>query len=208
MSAMRDELRYPVGTVRALLHTELVTPATRRALRARLGVSASSGARYLAPRELATLRAVCARLVPQPERPQPIDLAASIDERLAHEEGNGWRFATMPPDRDAYRLAMTALDADAHEMAATSFVGLAPSQQDALLRRVQQGEIRSAEWDGVPPDTFFTELLADVTECYYSHPLAQEEIGYVGMADARGWIAIGLNELEPREPRAVERAGD
>jgi hypothetical protein len=46
-------------------------------------------------------------------------------------------------------------------------------------------------------------MLAELTEYYYAHPLAQEEIGYVGMADAHGWTRLGLNELEPREPEPL-----
>jgi hypothetical protein len=43
------------------------------------------------------------------------------------------------------------------------------------------------------------------TETYYAHPLAQEEIGYAGMADARGWRAIGLDEREAHEPASIHR---
>ena len=43
-------------------------------------------------------------------------------------------------------------------------------------------------------------MLAELTETYYAHPLAQEEIGYVGMADLPAWTKIGLNEREEREP--------
>ena len=49
---------------------------------------------------------------------------------------------------------------------------------------------------------FFEELLAELTENYYAHPLAQEEIGYVGMADLPKWVNIGLNEKDDREVAA------
>jgi hypothetical protein len=73
---------------------------------------------------------------------------------------------------------------------------------------VQRGDVEGGVWDTLPAQRFFEELLAEAVECYYSHPLAQEEIGYVGMADAHGWQAISLNRLEPWEPRAVEAAHD
>ncbi|MBW3634848.1 MAG: GMC family oxidoreductase [Armatimonadetes bacterium] len=52
----------------------------------------------------------------------------------------------------------------------------------------------------MPSPRFFEELLAEATEHYYAHPLAQEEIGYAGFADAPGWKRIGLDERENREP--------
>jgi len=55
-------------------------------------------------------------------------------------------------------------------------------------------------WRTLPAARFFEELLAEVVETYYAHPLAQEEIGYAGMADAPGWRAIGLDEREERDP--------
>lgn len=50
---------------------------------------------------------------------------------------------------------------------------------------------------------YFEELLALVVDIYYAHPLASEEIGYTGMADAHGWQAIGLDERETHEPVSV-----
>jgi hypothetical protein len=50
---------------------------------------------------------------------------------------------------------------------------------------------------------YFEELLALVVDVYYAHPLASEEIGYIGMADAHGWQAIGLDQRETHEPVSV-----
>ena len=198
---------YPPGTVRALLDTDHVTSPTRAVLRARLADDGWGAPRFLDPHAFLTLRSACARLVPQLERPDPVNLAAALDARLARAEGNGWRYATMPPDPDAYALGLRGLDEHAHAAYGAPFARLDATRQDAVLRAVQCGAVRGGAWDEVPAQTFFVELLADVTECYYGHPLAQEEIGYVGMADAPGWRAIGLDELAPREPRA-RRADD
>ena len=59
----------------------------------------------------------------------------------------------------------------------------------------------------MPAARFFEEMLSEVVALYYSHPLAQEEIGYVGMADARGWPRVGPGELEAHEPRPVGGGG-
>ena len=192
---------YPPGTVRALLASDLVTPGTRAVLLARLDAPPAPGPRALDAAAFAILRAVCARLVPQPERPAPIDLAGAVDGRLARGEGKGWRFATMPPDAEAYRRGLHGVDACARATFGVPFVVLAGRDRDDVLGAVQRGAVSGAEWDGLPPERFFEELLAEVVECYYSHPLAQEEIGYAGFADAHGWQAIGLDRLAPHEPR-------
>lgn len=198
---------YPTGTVRALLASDLVTTQTRAVLLARLDGRRDPVPRVLDDTAFATLRAVCARLIPQPERPDPVDLAAAIHDRLARGEGNGWRYATMPPDREAYALGLRGTDECARAMFGAEFVALDGRRQDEVLRAVQRGEPLGGSWAGLPADRFFEELLAEVAECYYSHPLAQEEIGYAGFADARGWHAVGLDQLEPHEPREEGNAG-
>lgn len=72
-----------------------------------------------------------------------------------------------------------------------------------ILLGVQRGAPVDRVRHAIPPRRVFPALLAEVTEAYYSHPLAREEIGYMGMGDARGWQAMGLNELDAREPRPV-----
>ena len=61
------------------------------------------------------------------------------------------------------------------------------------------GDAPGATWQTLPAKRFFEELLAEAAENYYSHPLAQEEIGYVGMADLPAWERLGLNQLDDRE---------
>lgn len=195
---------YPPGTVRALLDGQHVTEPTRAALRLRLADGAAAP-RYFDADALATLVAVCARLVPQPERRQPIDLAATIDARLAEGRGDGWRYAALPPDGEAYRRGLGAIDESATAMFGAPYAALDAARQDAVLLAVQRGEVAGGGWHALPAARFFEELLTEAVAAYYSHPLAQEEIGYVGMADAPGWQRIGLDELESREPRAAGR---
>ncbi|MFN2454506.1 MAG: gluconate 2-dehydrogenase subunit 3 family protein [Pyrinomonadaceae bacterium] len=197
---------YPSGTVRALLETEFVTPLTREVLRSRLAPpdAADAPPRFFDAETFATLRAACARLIPQPERAHSVDLAGSIDARLAGNMSDGWRYNTMPPDRESYRLGIRGLDESAQAMFGHSFQELDAPSQERLLLAVQRGEVMGESWQRVSAQRFFEELLAEVTECYYSDPLAQEEIGYVGTADAAGWHKIGLDVLEEREPRSLE----
>ncbi len=194
---------YPPGVVRRLLATDLVTPPTRAALQARLDEAASSDPRFFDPTAYTTLHAACARLIPQPGRVPPIDLARDIDRRLAEGGSDGWRYDRMPPDREAYRLGLRGLDETARTMFGADFAVLDGPHQDAVLAAVQRAEAPGASWTRLPADRFFEELLGECVEGYYSHPLAQEEIGYVGMADAHGWQAVGLDQLAPHEPRPL-----
>lgn len=200
--------RYPPGTVRALLSTDFVTDPTREVLRARLARNDADGPRFFDPASFAVLRSACARLVPQSDRPERIDIARCIDQRLAEGAGNGWRYDTMPPDPGAYVAGLAALNETALSRYGTTFPELDGAQRDELLDAVQQGAVEVRVWRLLSADRFFEELLAECVEFYYSHPLAQEEIGYVGMTDAPGWEAVGLNQLEPREPREIKSTGE
>ena len=194
---------YPTGSVRALIATDLITPATRHVLQSRLKPRDDAEPRFFNDHTFRILRAVCARLIPQPDRSDPVDLAAALDERLAEGKCDGWRYAAMPADEVAYVRGLHGLDEQAHTRFGVHFAALDGTRQDEVLLMVQRGEVAGAAWEELPAHRFFEELLAELTECYYSDPQTQEEIGYVGMADAQGWQAIGLDQLAPHEPRAV-----
>lgn len=193
---------YPAGTVRALLRTDQVTEATRQALTDRLNKSARLPT-FFSEDELTLLRVVCDRLIPQTDRTERIRIEESIDERLSKNATNGWRYDTMPNDGDAYRLGLRGIDESAVHLFEKTFQDLTDEQKDQALRAIQNQEAPGQTWQNLPAGRFFEELLAEVAEAYYSHPLAQEEIGYVGMADVPTWQRIGLNQLEEREPRAI-----
>jgi len=190
---------YPAGSVRALLLTDAVTPATRAALEARLSTPPYEP-QFFDAETYALLRAVAARLFPQPDRPEPIELVPAVDQRLLAGGSDGWRYDALPPDREAFRLGLGGFRQSAQATFGQDFLTLTPAQQDAVLHAVQIGQAPGEAWTTVPAARFFEELLAELTETYYSHPLAQEEIGYAGMADAPGWTRIGLNQKEDREP--------
>ncbi|MBJ6109059.1 gluconate 2-dehydrogenase subunit 3 family protein [Hymenobacter sp. BT523] len=191
---------YPSGTVRALLGTEHVSEATRAALQERLDAPAAYAPQLLSTESFALLEAVAARLFPQPDRPEaPIALAPAVDQRLAEGRADGWRYDVLPPDREALRLGLGGIQEIAQSLFQVDFLALAAEQQDAVLQALADGRPPGATWQTLHAGRFFEELLAELTEYYYAHPLAQEEIGYVGMADLPAWTRIGLNEKEDRE---------
>ena len=194
---------YPKGTVRALLRTDQVTPATRAVLEARLHAPAEYTPQFFDADTYQLLRAVAARIFPQPERSTPIELASAIDKRLLAGTADGWRYDAMPPDREAYRLGLGGISQAAQATFGSRFTELTEQQQDSIIEQLAAGQAPGENWQQLPQHRFFEELLAELTESYYAHPLAQEEIGYVGMADVPGWQRIGLNEHEEREPQQV-----
>lgn len=172
----------PTGSVIDLINSNRVTPATRNALLERLNQSPVTEPKFFNEREFRRLQLVCNQLVPQPGD-APIDIAGPIDERLANGATNGWRYNELPNDGDAYRLFLAGIDQTAEALFDHSFETITTEQRDAVLLAVQQGEAIGPVWLTLPTDRFFEELLAEVTEVYYSHPLAQQQIGYTGMAD-------------------------
>jgi hypothetical protein len=196
--------QYPPGTVRALLLSPHVSEATRAALQTRLDAPPYTP-QFFDAATYQLLQAVCARLLPQPERPaaESIDLAAGIDERLYAGRADGWRYDALPPDREAYRLGLGGIQQTAQLQFGRGFLELGEAARDAVLGAVQAGSPAGDIWLKLDAGRFFEELLAETTILYYSHPLAQEEIGYVGAADLPAWTRIGLDQREDREPEAV-----
>jgi hypothetical protein len=192
---------YPPGTVRGLIESDLVTPPTRRALRDRLH-HRPAAPRFFGLHSFAVIAAACARLIPQPERERPIDLAALLDERLAGGEGDGWRYARMPAGAEMHARGAVGLDQTAQEMFGCGFAQALSPERDAVLHAVQSGRALGEVWREMDPACYFEELLALLVDIYYAQPLALEEIGYVGMADGHGWQAIGLDERDAHEPLA------
>ena len=197
--------RYPEGTVRAILDTEFVTAQTALALRQRIGEVAPHTA-VLDADGMAVLAAVCERLIPQPDRAEPIDLAARLHHAVATAGGDGWRYATLPTDEVALIQGVSALDASARTMTSRGFCELDADGHRLILSAVQKGVAPKAAWPGLDQARWFEELLAAVTEIYFSHPLAQEEIGYLGMADAQGWDEVGFGARAAFEPVEALRA--
>lgn len=196
---------YPPGSIRVLIESDLVTPPTRQALRERLRALTVVMPRFFNVQAFETLCAVCDRLIPQPERPRPIDLAGMLDTRLADLQpkgggGDGWRYAVMPPDALMHTMGVDGIEQAAFAIFGRVFTRLSDPEQDAVLSTVQAGRVGGSIWAAMDAALYFEELLALITDIYFSHPLASEEIGYAGMADAHGWQAIGLDEHEAHEP--------
>ena len=196
---MRNDF-YPAGTVKALLHSGFVTPQTKAVLEERLQKKERAAPPFFDEENFAVLEAVCDCLLPQNEWTPKIPLAMLLEEELATGKGKGWRYHNMPPMKTAMVQGLKGIEEETQQVYKKSFVQLAVPGQEKILAAVQKGKTVTDAWEHLPSPLFFTELLAMVTELYYCHPLAKEEIGDVSFADAKGWDHIGLNETDGREP--------
>jgi len=147
-----------------LLESNRVTPATRRVLLERL--NAKYQRKFFSESQLEKLQAVALRLVPHD--PLELDLVGPIDERLARGDSKGWRYADLPLEANPYAGLLEAFPND--------FLQLEGDAQDSVLEGIQKKFPRA-----------FEDLLAELVEIYYAHPLIQVRIGYYGFADAQGW---------------------
>jgi hypothetical protein len=176
---------------------------TRRAIRQRLEKVPER--RYLSAEEWRLLEAIVGRLVPQPDRDEPVPIVPWIDALLDLNQTPGYRYADMPPMRDAWRQGLKAISAEARNRHGTDFTQLPGEEQDELLRDIENNRVDSRYWGNLPPGGFFKHhLLKEVVGIYYSHPDAWSEIGYGGPASPRGYARLGPDERDPWEAEELD----
>ena len=129
-----------------------------------------------------------------------------VDSRLAAGETDGWRYADMPEDGQAWRDTLSYLDADAGLRCGTSFAGASVIDQMALVQAVQ--ELKSAGWHGLPAAHVWSLWTRYACTAFYAHPFAWAEIGFPGPAYPRGYKNAGVGKLEPFEVRDAQPAED
>jgi len=135
--------------------------------------------RVLSARELATLMAVMARLIPaDADSGGAVEAAAYVyvDQALS---------GYLAPHLPAYRSGLAALDAASGSAAGQDFAAAAASVQDALLRSMEAGAL-----DVVRPDggrEFFALVRRHTIEGLLCDPM------YGGNRNFLGWDLIGFH---------------
>jgi hypothetical protein len=204
--------RYPGYDVLSRRWTPSWNAPTRRAIDRRLAVPREP--RYFSAAAWQTLTAVCARILPQPPDRPPVPLPAYVDQKMYDRQLDGYRYAQLPPQGEAWKRGLRALEQASSAQYGSSFHMLPPARQDELLHRMQRGELTGAAWEGMPCKLFFEHrVLPDITHAYYAHPTAWNEIGFGGPASPRGYVRMGLDRRDPWEaaaavPQASMRSGD
>ena len=175
--------------------------ATRGVLTARLAEPRPF--RFFGPEHASLLHAIVERLLPQPDRPDPIPVARWIDAHLFEEKDQGYRDARLPPRAESWRRGLAGIACEAKRRFNCPFVELGPERQDEVLQAVQRGDTNPRDWGGLDPRRFFiSDLLMLAAQLYYTHPDAWSEIGFGGPASPRGYVRMGFDERDPWEARS------
>ena len=176
--------------------TPQLSEATRQVYLERLNTPVKSTPQFFDEARFRILIAVSERLIFQDGLEDAVDLAGLLDTSLCAGEGDGWRYDEMPDDKTVLQKGLELVDLSAFEDYAKAFVELEPEQKDELLTRIQSGDI---QWKELNAPRFFEELLARLTEIFYSHPLARMSINDLSGFDLPGWTNIGLNQTGPEK---------
>ncbi|HET8590216.1 MAG TPA: gluconate 2-dehydrogenase subunit 3 family protein [Nakamurella sp.] len=152
--------------------------------------------RFFTAREEAIADALFDQLLAQREDPR-VPVTAMVDSRLAEQRTDGWRYADMPEDGQAWRESLRLLDHDAAQRYGRGFCECPEDQQRELIQHVQ--DLGSDDWHHLPAGRVWSLWTRYGCTAFYSHPAAWNEIGFPGPAYPRGYKALGIGSLESFE---------
>ncbi len=67
--------------------------------------------------------------MPQPDDRPPIPLPAYVDAKITEHHQDGYRYATLPPQGEAWRRGLAALEAEAQDAHGTRFHAWTPTSR-------------------------------------------------------------------------------
>jgi hypothetical protein len=176
-------------------------PVTAGVVKARIGPPAPLT--FFAAAEQACARAMLNLLTGQDDEPR-IPVLEMVDARLAAGETDGWRYADMPEDGQAWRDTLAYLDADAGARCGTTFAAAPEKDQAELIQSVLDGD----DWHGLSAAHVWSLWTRYACTALYSHPSAWDEMGFPGPAYPRGYKNIGVGRLESFEVADARPADD
>jgi Gluconate 2-dehydrogenase subunit 3 len=138
----------------------------------------------LSTTQMTTLHSLMDRIIPPDEDPGAWEAGAG-DYLLRQFDGD------LRDSLDLYRAGLDALEAEAQATAQTGFSTLAAEAQDALLRRVEAGQVTTM-WP-VDAAQFFKTAVQHTTEGFYSDP------GNGGNRNGIAWQMMGFVPGRPEE---------
>ena len=175
--------------------------------------------RFFTTVEEAAATALCDRLLGQDADGDPVSgeptvaVVPQIDARLAEQQTDGWHYADMPEDGQAWRDSLRSLDQDSRAACACAFAQAPIDDQRALLQAVQ--DLGQKDWHGLNAGHVWSLWTRYACTAFYAHPSAWDEIGFPGPAYPRGYKNPGVGTREPFEVAdarpsddPVHRSGD
>jgi hypothetical protein len=161
--------------------------------------------RFFTPDQEAIATGLCDQLLGQAGEPL-VPLVAMIDARLAEQETDGWHYADLPEDGQAWRDTLGYLDDDAQAKFGRGFARCDGAEQEVIIQAVQ--DLGSGDWHGLPASRVWSLWTRYACTAFYSHPSAWDEIGFPGPAYPRGYKNAGVGKLEPFEVADADPADD
>lgn len=159
--------------------------------------------RFFTADEARMMQVICDHILPQDDRDEAhkIPIVPWIDDRLYSNRHDGYRYADMPPDPEAFQLGLRAIDETARHLHNQRFVDIGWREQELILKSLHDGDKLAAHdiWKRMPIHRFWMMLVQDCAEVYYAHPWAWDEIGYGGPAYPRGYMRLEGGRPEPWE---------
>jgi hypothetical protein len=160
---------------------------------------------YFTPAEAACAAALIDQLTGQRDH-SLVPVLEMVDARLAAGEADGWRYADMPEDGQAWRDTLSYLDEDAADRCGSPFADAPEADQAALLQAVL--DLKATDWHGLPAAHVWSLWTRYACTAFYSHPSAWAEIGFPGPAYPRGYKNAGIGRLEGFEVADTEPSDD
>jgi hypothetical protein len=154
--------------------------------------------RFFDPAERRTLIAFCDVVTAQDAEPR-IPVLAYVDEKLHAGRRDGYRYADLPDDDELWRRVARGLDEQASAGGFASFGDAPVEAQVGVVHRFSKGDLHGGVWDGLNVSRAWSVVMRDVTQAFYAHPWAWNEIGFGGPAYPRGYAAFGTPRLGERE---------
>jgi len=175
---------------------------TAELIMARTGPPAESS--FFTDGERASAAALLDQLTGQCDEPLGVPVAEMVEARLAAGETDGWHYADLPEDGQAWRDTLGHLDKDARDRCGTGFADAPERDQAAIIQSVQDGR----EWHGMSAPRVWSLWTRYACTAFYSHAYAWSEMGFPGPAYPRGYKNAGVGKLEPFEVTDARPAED
>jgi pimeloyl-ACP methyl ester carboxylesterase len=181
----------PASFVR-LMASDRVSDRTRRAMLERHIGPAETDIGVLSAAQQDLLAAVVGRVLPDTDEPR--NLTRRLDVGLANGKGDGWRFADLPSDADAWARGLDTLASGAPD-----FLTLDTTTQDDILRKISLGEFdHPGGADPLSSDRmrlWFEEVASETARLWMSLPATWAHIGYDGFATGGQGPIQGYQEM-------------
>jgi hypothetical protein len=154
--------------------------------------------RFFTADEAQTLEAFCDTVMAQDSEPR-IPVLAFVDDKLHTDRLDGFQYASMPDDRDTWRLVARGLDEQARQAGHADFAEGPTGVRIDIVARLHRAEVHGGV--EVVPDAALAwkVVMRAILSAFYAHPWSWNEIGFGGPAYPRGYARLGIGRHEAWE---------